>query len=213
MLQSKAKAMQQPAEDLSVTQWIADLKAGEPSNAQRELWSRYFNRLQALARQQLGNSPRAVADEEDVAVSALGSFFMRAQNGQFPDLMDRNGLWPLLAKITSRKVINQQKRHRALKRGGDRVAVAISDPTRSTAPVDLVDEQLTPETLAEISEECNRLMAALPASALRLIAERKLAGYTTEEIATELDLSPRTIERKTGLIRRCWAALLDAEES
>lgn len=205
--------MQHPAEDLSVTQWIADLKTGEPSNAQRELWSRYFVRLQALARQQLGNSPRAVADEEDVAVSALGSFFMRVQDGQFPDLLDRNGLWPLLAKITSRKVINQQKRHKALKRGGDRVAVAIADPAQSAAPIELVDEQLTPATLAEISEECNRLMAALPASGLRVIAERKLAGFTTEEIAAELDLSPRTIERKTGLIRRCWGALLDEVES
>ena len=54
----------------SVTDWIGRLKAGESAAAGR-LWERYFERLVGLARIQLRGTPRGVADEEDVALSAL----------------------------------------------------------------------------------------------------------------------------------------------
>ncbi len=206
MLSARKRPMQEPS-DVSVTQWIAELRVGQESIAQQELWGRYFNRLVALARQKLGNSPRAVEDEEDVAVSALGSFFVRVRDGQFPDLTDRNGLWPLLAKITACKAINQQKRLFAAKRGGlNQPTVASGNPDDSHAAIDFVDEQITPASLVELSEQCDAMLAELPEPVMRQIAEKKLAGYSTQEIAAELDVSPRTVERKTGLIRRRWAA-------
>ena len=195
--------------DLSVTQWIAELRVGEESQAQQELWRRYFKRLSALARQKLGDLPRAVEDEEDVAVSALGSFFIRVREGQFPDLIDRNGLWPLLAKITARKAVNLHKRQTAAKRGGGRQPTSSDAGDSQQAPLEFVDAQVTPAALAELSEQCNLLMAELPDPAMRRIAELKLAGYSTDEIAAQVELSPRTVERKTGLIRRYWAAYLE----
>ena len=47
---------------------------------------------------------------------------------------------------------------------------------------------------------------------MRQIAELKLAGCSTQEIAQQLELSPRTVERKTGLIRRYWTAWLERTE-
>jgi len=55
--------------DGSVTGWLGRLVAGDPSAAQ-QLWQRYFHRLVGLARQKLRDTPRRVADEEDVALSA-----------------------------------------------------------------------------------------------------------------------------------------------
>ncbi|QDU57039.1 ECF-type sigma factor [Aeoliella mucimassa] len=210
MLLFQPPAMNDP-NDISVTQWIADLRVGEETKAQQELWGRYFNRLLALAKHKLGDTPRAVEDEEDVAVSALGSFFVRVREGQFPDLTDRNGLWPLLAKITANKAVNLHKRQVAAKRGGGRQpesADRASDDSQC-APLELVDDQVTPAELAELSEQCQLLMNELPDKAMREIAELKLAGFTTQEISQQLDLSPRTIERKTGLIRSYWNAWLE----
>ncbi len=200
------------ASEVSVTQWIADLRVGQETAAQQQLWARYFKRLQALAKAKLGNMPRAVEDEEDVAVSALGSFFVRVREGQFPDLTDRNGLWPLLAKITARKAINLHKRQTAAKRGGGRQAETGASDDSQNAPLEFVDEQITPASLVELSEQCNLLMAELPDEAMRQIAELKLAGCSTQEIAQQLELSPRTVERKTGLIRRYWTAWLERAE-
>jgi hypothetical protein len=44
-----------------------------------------------------------VADEEDAALSAFDSFCRRAEQGQFPDLKDRDGLWALLVVLTAHK--------------------------------------------------------------------------------------------------------------
>jgi hypothetical protein len=68
------------------------LKRGDREGAQR-LWEAYFHRLVRLACQRLGQSPRREADEEDVALSAFKSFVLRAEQGKFPNLDDRDDLW------------------------------------------------------------------------------------------------------------------------
>jgi len=56
-----------------VTDWIGQLRAGDPAAAQK-LGNRYLRRLVGLARKKLQNAPRRAADEEDVALSAFASF-------------------------------------------------------------------------------------------------------------------------------------------
>ena len=215
-MSTEGKLMQNSS-DISVTQWIADLKDGEESAAQQALWQRYFNRLAGLAREKLGGTPRAAEDEEDVVLSALGSFFSGMRDGEFPDLHDRNGLWPLLARITACKAINQQKRQLAAKRGGGRViAASVAAGTGSegdTMPLEFVDQQISPASLVELSEQCEVLLAMLPEEAMRDIATRKLAGYSTQEIADALEIAPRTVERKTSLIRRYWSEYAERNDS
>jgi hypothetical protein len=86
----------------SVTRCLRQLQEGHPA-AGDELWQRYFGRLVGLARRRL-QGPLPLADEEDVAGSALASFFRGVAGGRFPDLADRDGLWRLLAVLTARKV-------------------------------------------------------------------------------------------------------------
>lgn len=204
--------------DRSITCWIADLKEGQENEAQHALWQRYFARLVGLARNTLGASPRAAEDEEDVALSALKSFFDGVREGEFPDLHDRDGLWPLLAKITARKAINQRKRQMAAKRGGGRVMAASqaggANRDGEPTPLEFVEDDLSPASIVAISDECRRLIDLLPEPMLQEIAKQKLAGYTTAEIANQLGVAPRTVERKTGLIRTHWrqeADLIDEE--
>ena len=67
----------------SVTQWLDQLREGD-SAAARMLWERYFLRLVGLARRKLQGTPRRVADEEDVALSAFDSLCRGAEQGRFP---------------------------------------------------------------------------------------------------------------------------------
>jgi ECF sigma factor len=99
----------------SVTHWIEQLKAGEQAACQK-LWEVYFQRLVGLARKRLQGAPRSAADEEDVALSAFDSFFHRAQEGCFPQLLDRNDLWQLLVLIAGRKASNLAKHERRQRR-------------------------------------------------------------------------------------------------
>jgi RNA polymerase sigma factor (sigma-70 family) len=195
----------------SVTLWIDQLKAGEADEAQQHLWNRYFSRLVAVARSKLGGSPRRHADEEDVVLSAFASFFEGVPAGRFPDLRDRNNLWPLLVRITARKAFNQMRDGKVQKRGGGEVRgeSVWRAADHSSVPEGIeqvIGDEPTPQFAAQIAEQCELLLAPLDEE-LRAVARLKLEGYTTQEIADRLKSSPRTIERRLESIRSRWSAV------
>lgn len=187
----------------SVTAWIAELKAGESTAAER-LWERYFHRLVGLARRKLAASTRRAHDEEDVALSAFKSFCLGATDGRFPQLIDRDNLWPLLVVLTSRKAQDQLKSERRLKRGGMVERDGVRAPGIQTAELEnLLSREPSPEFAVQMAEACESLLARLPATH-RQIAELKLLGHSNAEIAEQLDCGLRTVERRLELIRRVW---------
>jgi DNA-directed RNA polymerase specialized sigma24 family protein len=193
----------------SISRWLIELKFGDAEAAHREIWERYFLRLMAFAEAKLGSSPRGAEDEEDVALSALRTFFSGVKVGRFPNLADRDNLWSLLATITARKAINQRNRQLALKRGGGTVYTGATftgadDSGRPGTFADPIDDELPPDMLAAVNEECLLLMQRLPDDQFRRIAQAKLEGCTNAEIAAELQVVERTIERKLEIIRGIW---------
>ncbi|MGI9427607.1 MAG: ECF-type sigma factor [Bythopirellula sp.] len=186
--------------DGSVTHWIGQVKECGEGTAERKLWDHYFSRLVALARQKLRDLPPHLRDDEDVALSALNSFFSRAKQDGFPRLHDRTDLWQLLAKITVRKAIDQRRKLYALKRCVSRVH---QDSTDEEILKDLVSGEPTADMLAAANEECQRLLGTL-GEELRLVACMKLEGYTNREIAAKLGRVERTVERKLDRIRIAW---------
>ncbi len=190
----------------SVSQWLADLKCGN-ERAAAELWNRYFERLVNAARFHL-HKPRSIVDEEDVAACALASFFQRAREGRFPDLRDRHELWHLLISITEHKAVSEVRRERRLKRGGGNVRHVSELQRRSWSTQNLALENIaadepTPEIVVELTDSLRRLLSALDEE-LRQIAVAKLAGFTNQEIAQQIDRSLPTVERRLKLIRATW---------
>jgi DNA-directed RNA polymerase specialized sigma24 family protein len=130
----------------SVTRFFDALCAGDPAGAEA-LWERFFPRLVGLARRALAGRPQRAADADDAALSAFASFCLRARAGEFRPA-DREGLWHLLAVITTRKARKQARREGAEKRGGGsvgdeetlalplaEVAVSRAEPDRGAAPL------------------------------------------------------------------------------
>jgi len=184
----------------SVTQWLQQLQAGDHVAAQK-LWECYFRRLVGLARAKLRDQPRHGADEEDVALSAFDSFCRGAEQGRFPRLDDRHDLWQVLLVLTQRKVADLAQHEGREKRDWRR-----AEPIESADPpgAALVARDVDPAFAAQFAEECQRLLDALGDDGLRLLAVRKMEGYTNEEIAGLLNCSLATVERRLRLIRREW---------
>ena len=189
----------------SVTQWIAQLKAGDPAAA-RPLWDRYFQQMVAHARRKLAAAPRRAGDEEDVALSAFHSFWQAAAQGRFPRLEDRHDLWQLLLVITDRKALKLAARERRQRRGGgqvlDEAACAAGWPTAVSFLTEAPEP--APEFAALVADECRRLLLALGDAELRQVAVLKMEGYTVPEIAGRIGWAPRTVKRWLNLIRRTW---------
>ena len=190
----------------SVTRLIPQLQAGDPAAVQR-LWERYFRQLVGLARTKLLDAPLRLADEEDVALSAIDSFCRRAEQGHFPDLKDRDGLWALLVVLTARKVTDLLRHHQREKRGGGMVqgdsALRPAEGGSGAGGFDeLPGDDPTPLEAALLAEEVEALLAQLGDPVLRQVAVWKLEGYTNAEIAARLGCSEPTVERRLAIIRR-----------
>lgn len=195
--------MVEPQAQGSVTALLDRLKDGDPDSVEA-LWRRYFPRLVGLARARLRGRPRAVADEEDVALTAFESFCRRAEEGHFPLLKDRDGLWSLLVVMVARKAADAVKHQGRAKRGAGQAPVELPAADDSTAGgvLSLGGDTPTPEEAAILAEEVETLLVRLHDPALRSIAVWKLEGYTNAEIAAKQGCSVPTVERRLAVIRR-----------
>jgi DNA-directed RNA polymerase specialized sigma24 family protein len=189
------------AADGSVSIMIQALKQGDRDAAQ-VLWNRYFQRLVGLAQTRLRGVKRPLADEEDVALSALDSFYRGAARGRFPQLADRDELWQLLVVITVRKVYDLVRHEGRPSRGGGRLQT-LSDLVDAGAG-ELLGNEPTPELAAQVAEECTRLLDRLGNDTLRSVALWKMEGHTNEEIAAKLGCVRFTVDRKLQNIRQIW---------
>lgn len=194
--------------DGSVTHWFAHLEQGDADAAQR-LWERYFPELVRLARAKLHDLPRRGADEEDVALSVMDSFFEAAQQARFPDLADRHDLWRLLLRMTARKIVDVRRRELRQRRGGGRVVNASaldasSNPSSGQSLAEIVGDVPTPEFAVMMAEQCRLRLAQLNDPDLEAMAVAKMQGFTNAEIAQQIGCSVRTVERRLQLIRRTW---------
>lgn len=188
-----------------VTIWLQRLNE-QPDEAMHRLWQTYYTKLVTYARNKLRAMPRRSSDEEDVAVSAINSFFQAAQQQRFPQLNDREDLWRILLTITSRKAMHAIRDSQAQKRGagtvrGESVFVNASDNGGHGIDVSAEPTEAFGNLFAtELLEQLDRLGD----DRLREIAAKKLEGYSNADIAEQLGVAVRTIERKLGRIRACW---------
>lgn len=190
----------------SVSGWLVELRTnGE--QAAKQLWERYFERQVAVAHRELERHPRREGfDSEDVALSAFDAFCRGMRNGQHAGVTNRDDLWRLLFVITVRKANDRLKSQRSRKRGGNAVAVDLSD--LSPPEVErFLSHHSDPQLSAAMQDECQRLLKALDDPNLEQVALLKLDGHTNDEIAELMGCVRQTVQRRLKLIRRIWEAL------
>lgn len=189
-----------------MTDWIASFRGGDREVAQL-LWARYYERLVRYAKARLTNAPRRAQDEEDVALSAFGAFCAGLEAGRFPDICDRNDLWRLLITITTRKAISQIRRESGVTRNPRGKSIA----SLGDASGLIVGREPTPEFCAQAADDLAYLLNLLADGKLREVAIMKMEGLSVGEIATKLNCSPSTVERKLRMIRHQWSQLLGGD--
>ncbi len=198
----------------SISQWVKDLQNGRVEAAQA-LWERYYSRLVGLAKKKLGEIPRRVADEDDIANHAFHSFCQGVSEGRFPKLDDRNDLWQILVMLTARKAADEVKANYRQKRGGGQIrgeSAWIGLSHQDLAALDqIVGADPTPEFAAQMLEDYRELLDRLQDAQLCQIAIWKMDGFSNLEIAEKLKVHPRTIDRKLSMIRSIWTCIDEGE--
>lgn len=193
----------------SVTRWTRQLASSDPeerNKAARQIWLRYFERLQAIAKQNLSSRVRQREDEEDVVQVAYRSFCRRLGEDGFV-INNRAQLWRVLVTITLNKARKTAGMHTAECRDvRAELQASMTEEEESEFLNRLEGTTLSASHLAELEDQIERLYDALSPE-LQQVAQWKLEGHTNREIADsdKLDCSVRTVERKLDLIRRAWS--------
>ena len=189
-----------------VSQWMLHLAEGDVDAAEK-IWNDYFGKLVQLARKKLGGIPSRDSDEEDVALSAMNSFYQGLAQHKFDHLHNRDDLWKLLVTITVRKASARRRSYFSEKRGhgqvrGESVFGHPEDERNGLAHI--IGTEPTPELAVSVAENCRLMLDQLHDEMLRQVAIWTLEGYRTEEIAEKLGCVRRTVERKLERIREIW---------
>lgn len=190
--------------DVAVTRWLAALQDGDDEAFER-VWDWCYPKLVRMARLQLNPAKRRVYDEEDAALSAFRSFYHDVRAGRWGDLEDRQQLWRMLTTQLMRKIISRRRADAAHKRGDDRVRGESAFVYCGREGIDgLVSGDPSPELVAELLDEADAVLAQL-SPPLRRVALLKMNGLSNLEIAAEIGLTGRSVERKLEQIRRQFA--------
>ena len=189
-----------------VSQWMLRLAEGD-ADAAEKIWKDYFGKLVQLARRKLGGIPSRDSDEEDVALSAMNSFYQGLVQHKFDHLHNREDMWKLLVTITLRKASARRRSYFAEKRGGGQVrgeSVFGHHEGELHGLAQVLGTEPTPELAVSVAENCRQMIDQLQDETLRRIALWTLEGYCTKEIAEKVGCVRRTVERKLERIREIW---------
>lgn len=165
------------------------------------LWRRFEPRVRGVARPAVRALPPGAGDEDDVAQSSFRAFFDAAANGLAPRLENRDQLWRFLATIARNKAADRVRREMRARRGSGM-------RPESASLSHFADGEATPSQIVQCQEVFDRLIAELDVAEdpkLRVVAVMRLEGANVQEIATELNCTTRTIQRKLHIIERLWA--------
>jgi eukaryotic-like serine/threonine-protein kinase len=168
---------------------LEDFRIGN-NLAAEALFSRYFERLKALAQSRLPSRLIRRTDAEDIAMSVYRSFFAGARAGRFT--LTRTGdLWRLLSAVAKHKLFRQIRHHMAGCRALD-----------SEVPIDQIENGTIPahmrtpsaEEAVACSDELEWIFGRLDTTGRRVL-ELRLQGAELAEIAQVTNRSPRTVRR------------------
>lgn len=169
---------------------MTQVRAGDAAAADA-LFVKYAEQLARLAERQLSARVARRVTGEDVVQSVFRTFFVRVERGEF-QIDSSDQLWKLLVQITLRKSAEQGRLHTAAMRDGrlEEVGSAIMSALIARQP-EVAEAQL-------LNEEIDRAICNLPAQqhlAYRRLLELRLAGHANDEIADQMGISRRTVER------------------
>jgi RNA polymerase sigma factor (sigma-70 family) len=179
------------AQDPTFDDLLARLRAGD-EDAATAIFNRYVHLLVGLARTRLDPVTRQKVDPEEVANSALGSFFRGYAEGRF-ELDGWDSLWEVLLVITLRKCGRRVEYFRAKRRnvaqevrpgGADDDALAWA----------AIAHEPTPEEAAMLSETVEQVMRGLQEHE-RPVLTLALQGYSLPQISEQVGRTERTVYR------------------
>lgn len=171
-----------------VTRLLADCRAGDPAALDR-LLPLLYDELRSLAKSYLGRERGGHTLEPTALVHEA---FLKLVGERERNWRNRSHFFALAAQAMRRVLMNHAEKKKSAKRGGGARRVTLFEAA-----------SLFEEDAADLLalDEALRRLAAFDEAKSRLVELRFFGGLTTEETASVLGVSARTVERDWRLAR------------
>lgn len=183
---------------LLVEQW----RRGD-QDAAKALYNRYQNRLLMLVSGHLNDRLRRRLDPDELVQSIMKSAF-RVTKEQDIGCHDETGFWKWLVTVALNKTFKRIDRETAGKR----------DPKREMGGDTVLGERIlrepTPDDVVQVAELLEKIMAKLTDVQGKILLG-KLDGLSQAEIATQLGVSTKTVQRNGQAIRDAAISVLGGD--
>ncbi len=183
-----------------ITQVLADLRKGGQDDGLAKLLPLVYDELKGIAD---GYLHRERADHTLQATALVHEAYLRLADCN-PDWTDRKHFYRVAAKIMRRILVNHALEHRALKRGGGRNTLSLTEVTVALPGQDI--------DLIDLNEVLNHLAEIDPQKA-SIVELRFFGGCTTDMTAEALGISTRSVERHWRFCRAWLQDELASEEN
>jgi len=172
---------------------VKGIQAGE-SKAAEILVAHFGDGLRRQATRRLGRKFAIRTDGEEVVQSAFRTFFRRVAEGKLT-IDNSNELAHLLVQITQRKALAKIRTHTAQGR-----SVNAEVPGAECALANVECREQLPDHVVMVEDLCDAIVKGLP-SLHRQVLFMQVQGSKIVEIATEVGVSQRTVNRILGILR------------
>jgi RNA polymerase sigma factor (TIGR02999 family) len=170
-----------PADSTSITQLLADLRAGR-REAFDQMLPLVYHELHRTARRE-----RAARPSDSLSTTALvHELYLKLSRAERTDWRDRAHFLGVCAVAMRHILIDRARRRTAEKRGGPNQQITLDD--------ELIATDSRPESLLELHEALDHL-ARLDERLARVVECRFFGGMTEQETAEALRIAVRTVRR------------------
>jgi RNA polymerase sigma factor (sigma-70 family) len=187
---------------------LIELVAAGDQGAFESLWNLWYPELRSSVRQKISHLPRLANDASDLASEAMHKFFDRAIVRQDYELENPGSVWGLLRNFAFGLIQDHIKAMQTDKRGGRVSTISLDEPMvgnrqRNHSSHDAMsfgqslqdNKQDSPLEKVCMSELLDLLLERIDKEKPKRILLMKLAGNSNKEIAEQLKVSLRTVER------------------
>jgi RNA polymerase sigma factor (TIGR02999 family) len=180
----------------NLTELILQAGAGD-IHARDELFAAAYSELRKLARSRLRSGGRNTVLE---TTSLVHESYLRFLNAGQLGMDSRKAFFAYASKVMRSVIIDIARERKASRRGGDVEKLTLNTQLRDNLPSG-------EDEILDLHEALLSLEAVEPRLA-RVVEMRYFGGYTDDEVAETLELTPRTIGRDWEKARLMLRAML-----
>lgn len=187
----------------SISALIERLQNSDPAAA-AELWTRFEQRLIRYIVHVLRSGPVTTVNEGAISNSVFEGLLQLARQGKLANVR-RDEFWKLTKVIAKRRVIDRVRRDYRQKRGSGTVVTESVIRREGAAAHEFLDQfpgQQVPPDIVAMTEELLSQIEQQFTQELWQILDLRMQGTSLRDIATAINKSVPTVERKLRTIRQ-----------